>query len=155
MRVEPRGRATRTRAAVNRQAERAGERVEALRDPEGGREGGVPEGQSQQGGAGSRRGVDQGVREEPGREPLQALESDVLGELLPAAGPSGRDTKTGRARGSGPGGAHRGRQDRSDGREAVPGAGSGANLPRELIWVPAGAVGAGRGRGLPGAVLED
>ena len=48
--------------------------------------GGLREGQGQSGGCGCRRGVDRRVREGSEREPLQALESDVLGELLPAAG---------------------------------------------------------------------
>ena len=49
------------------------------------------------GAAGRGRPVDRGVRERPEREPLQALESAVLGELLPAAGAAGGDTERARA----------------------------------------------------------
>ena len=59
--------------------------------------GGVAKGQGQPGGCGCRRGVDPGVRGEPEGEPLQGLESDVLGELHAAAGEGGRDTEEGRA----------------------------------------------------------
>ena len=45
------------------------------------------------------------------------------------------------------------RPDRPDGRRAVFGAGGGAAVPSRLLRLSAGAVGAGRGGGVPGAVL--
>jgi hypothetical protein len=45
-------------------------------------------------------------------------------------------------------------QDRPDGRGRLPGARGGASLPPRLLWLSAGPLGAGRGRGLPGALLE-
>jgi hypothetical protein len=55
--------------------------------------GGMAKGQGQPGSRRGRRGVDPGVRGEPSGQPLQGLESDVLGELYAAAGQSGRDTE--------------------------------------------------------------
>src|SRR5438034_9556941 len=154
MRVEQRGRVTRACAAANRGAGGAGEQAEAIWYFQGGGLGGISQGQGQQGGGRRRRAVDRGVREGPQGEPLQALEPDVLGELLPTASSDGRDTEAGRARGPCPRCAHRGGQDRSDGREDVPGAEGGAYLPPRLLRVPTGAVGAASGGGLPGAMLE-
>ena len=61
-------------------------------------------------------------------KPLQAVESTVLGDVLPAAGAGGGDTEEGRrikdARG-----AHRGRPGGPDRGQDVPGAGRGATFP--------------------------
>src|SRR5262252_3733569 len=128
MRAERRGRVALVCWRVNRRSGGAGEQTEAetVRHLEGGGLGGIPEGQGEQGSGRCRRGVDRGVREEPQGEPLQALESDVLGELLPTAGPNGGDTQARRTRGPDSWRAHGGGQDRPDGREDVPGAEGGA-----------------------------
>src|SRR5919109_2528022 len=99
MRVERRGRVVRARLAVNHcWWEEPGERAEAeaVCDLQAGRLGGLVEGQGQQGRGRRRRAVASGVREGPEEEPLQALESAVVGELFPAAGARGRDTEAGR-----------------------------------------------------------
>ena len=74
-------------------------------------------------------------------EPVQALESAVVGELLPAAGARGGDTEAGRQL-EGARGADRRGQDRPDGRALVPGARGGAGVPPGLLRVSAGALGA-------------
>ena len=51
--------------------------------------------------------------------------------------------------------AHRVGQDRPDGRAVVSGAGGGAAVPPRLLRLSAGAVRAGRGGGMPAAVLEE
>src|SRR6266540_2377230 len=107
MRVERRERIIRACSAVNRAcAGGAGERVEAegeaVCDFRAAGLGGVAEGEGQRGGCGCRRGIDPGVRGEPCGEPLQALESALLGELPAAAGQGGRDTEEGRAWGNSP-----------------------------------------------------
>ena len=102
------------------------------------------EGQGQPGGRGCRRAVDRRVRAGPEREPLQALESDVLGDVLPAAGACGGDTE-GSGKGSGAGRAHRVGPDRPNGRAVVSGAGGGTTVPSRLLRLPAGAVRGRRG----------
>src|SRR5450759_3185778 len=82
MRAEQRGRITLACWRGNRWSEGAGEQAEAVCDREGGGLEGISQGQGQQRGRWGRRGVDRGVREGPQGEPLQALESDVLGELV-------------------------------------------------------------------------
>ena len=79
------GRVTRVCLAANREGG-AGERTEAIRDFQAPGVDCLLEGEGQQVGSRCRRGVDPGVREQPQGEPLQALESAVLGELLSAAG---------------------------------------------------------------------
>ena len=103
-------------------------------------------------------GVDEqsidGVRGEPSGEPLQALESAVVGELFPAAGAGGGDTEAGRQLEDARGADGRG-QDRADRRARVPGALGGAGVPPGLLWVSAGPVGAGRGRGSAGSAAGE
>jgi hypothetical protein len=155
MRVERRGRVVRARSAVNhRRWEEPGERAEAeaVCDLQAGRLGGLVKGQGQQGRGRRRRAVACGVRAGPEGEPLQALESALVGELLPAASARGRDTEAGRRLEDARGADRRG-QDRPDGRGRAPGVGGGASLPPRLLWLPAGPLGARRGRGLSGALL--
>src|SRR5450759_673904 len=154
MRAEHRGRITLACWRVNRWSEGAGEQAEAVCNREGGGLGGISQGQGQQRGRWGRRGIDRGVREGPQGEPLQALESDVLGELFPTPGPEGGDPEAGRAGSPDPRGAHRGRQDRSNGRKNVLRAHGGTAVPPGLVRIPAGAIGAAGGGALPGAVLE-
>ena len=52
------------------------------------------EGQGEQGGAGGGRVLDRGVREGSEEQSVQDLESDVVGELLSAAGAGGGNTET-------------------------------------------------------------
>src|SRR5712691_8031888 len=159
MRAERRGRVILACWSVNRGVVvvgGAGERAEAggqaVCDFEAAGLGGVAEGEGQSGGRRCRRGVDPGVRGEPDGEPLQALESALLGELHAAAGEGGRDTETQR-RVEGARRAHGRRQDRADGRAPVLGAGGGALLPSGLVRVPAATLGLGGGAGLSRAVL--
>src|SRR6266536_3379039 len=98
MRAERRGRVILACSAANRDlVGGAGERAEAERqavcDFEAAGLGGVAEGEGQPGSGRCRRGLDPGVRGEPDGEPLQALESALLGELPAAAGEGGRDPK--------------------------------------------------------------
>src|SRR6266540_5011944 len=139
MRAERRGRVILACSAANRDlVGGAGERAEAERqavcDFEAAGLGGVAEGEGQPGSGGCRRGVDPGVRGEPDGEPLQALESALLGELPAAAGEGGRDPQAQR-RVAGAGRAHGRRQGRADGRAPVFGAGGGAVLPPRLVRV--------------------
>jgi hypothetical protein len=159
MRAERRGRVILACWSVNRDVVvvgGAGERAEAERQAvccfEAAGLGGVVEGEGQPGGCGCRRGVDPGVRGEPYGEPLQALESALLGELHAAAGEGGRDTETQR-RVAGAGCAHGRRQGRADGRAPVLGTRGGARLPSGLVRVPAATFGPGGGGALPGALL--
>src|SRR5438128_10941802 len=99
MRAERRGRVILACWAANRDlVGGAGERAEAGGQAvccvEAAGLGGVAEGEGQSGSGGCRRAVDPGVRGEPHGEPLQALESALLGELHAAAGEGGRDTET-------------------------------------------------------------
>src|SRR3974390_2589909 len=92
MRMERRGRVIRALLVVNRgDTGGASERAEAkaeevLRYFQVGRRDGLREGEGQRGRSRRRRGVDPALRGEPEEEPLQALESHVLGDLLPASG---------------------------------------------------------------------
>src|SRR5712691_3554202 len=74
--------------------------------------------------------------------------------LLPTAGADGGDTKA-RWPGEDARGAHCGRPNSSDGGEAVLGAGSGAIVPRRLLRLSTGAVGAGCSGQVPGALPEE
>src|SRR6266536_1295474 len=157
MRAERRGRVILACSAANRDlVGGAGERAEAEGQAvccfEAAGLGGVAEGEGQPGSGGCRRGVDPGVRGEPDGEPLQALESALLGELPAAAGEGGRDPQAQR-RDAGAGRAHGRRQGRADGRAPVPGARGGARLPPGLVRVPAATLGPGRCAGVSGAVL--
>src|SRR5437867_2073472 len=90
--------------------------------------GGVPPGEgewrSRRGGCGKYRGVRRGSEEQP----LQDLESHVVGDVLPTSGASGGHSEEGR-RGEAAGHPDRWGSGRSDRRQAVPGAGGGAALP--------------------------
>src|SRR5713101_9763584 len=158
MRAERRGRVILAWSAANRDlVGGAGERAEAegqaVCDFEAAGLGGVAEGEGQPGSCRCRRGVDPGVRGEPDGEPLQALESALLGELHAAAREGGRDTET-QWRVEGARRAHGRRQGRADGRAPVSGAGGGALLPSGLVRVPvpAATLGLGGGGALSGAL---
>jgi hypothetical protein len=85
---------------------------------------------------------------------FKILESDVLGELLPAAGAGGGDTEIA-GRHEGLGCADRGGSGRSDGGRQEAGAEGRADLSSGFLRLPARAFGPGRGRDLPAAVLEE
>jgi hypothetical protein len=107
MRVERRGRVARAGSAVNQHGwEEPGERAEAagqaVSDLQMGGLGGVSEGQGQPGRGRGGRAVDHRVRAGPQGEPVQALESAVVGQLLPATGEGRGDPQAGRQRGAGP-----------------------------------------------------
>src|SRR6266545_3158127 len=93
--VEPRGRAIwassfgqpgRLREESSGRADVEGQ---AVCDLQVGGLGGVPAGQGQSRGAGCGRVLDRGVREGSEGQPVQGLEPDVLGELLPTSGAGG------------------------------------------------------------------
>ena len=69
-------------------------------------------------------------------QPLQAVEPDVVGKLLPGTGASRGDTEGSGERGQGARGAERGRPGRSDrGRDAA-GSEAGADLPPRQLRLP-------------------
>src|SRR5437588_13073540 len=131
MPVERRGRVTQMTTLANQALGGANDSIKALYDFQAGGLGGVPTGESQPGSRGCRWGDDRRLRAEPQREPLQDLEPDEFGELLPAAGPEGGDSQ-GRRTGPDPRGPDGGGSDRADGGQAVPGAGSGGRVPSRL-----------------------
>src|SRR5260370_36267231 len=87
--------------------------------------GGVQTSKSEPWSGRGRRTVDCGLRKEPEREPVQDLESDVVGQLLSAAGADGKDTESKR-RGKEGGGTHRVGSGRARRRERGTGARGGA-----------------------------
>ncbi len=156
MRVERRGRVVRVRSAINRSGEESmsepSRRTSRLIFPNGS--------------SGRRIRESRPTRERPAstaqsiadferdlKEPVQALESAVVGELLPAAGAGGGDTQGRREGGASARCAHGRGPDRPDGGQDVSGADGGAGVPPGLLRLSSEAVGVGRGRGLPGAVL--
>ena len=74
-------------------------------------------------------------------QPLQDLESDELGVLLPAPGQGGRDPQAARRRGPRAGRADDRRQGRADGRGHASGGTGGPSVSPGLLWLPAGQVG--------------
>jgi hypothetical protein len=87
--------------------------------------------------------------------PVQTVESPVVGELLPTAGQSRADTKGWGQRGQNSRGAHCGRSDRPDDGSHVFGAGGGTHLPPRLLWLPSGPFCFGCSGEIPGALLEE
>src|SRR5919107_4599458 len=67
---------------------------QAVRYLEAGRLGGLPEGQGKSGRAGSGRADPRRLREGSQGKPIQDLEPDVVGIVLPTSGAGGGDTKT-------------------------------------------------------------
>src|ERR671924_342297 len=160
MRVERSGQVVRVRSAANHRDvggadERAEAEWQAVCDFQMAGLGGLPTRQSQRRCGRRRRAVDQGVRAGPEREPLQTLESAVVGKLLPGAGAGSRNTEEARARrGQGPRGAHGGGPYRSNGGAPVPGAEGGTTVPPGLVRLSTGAIGSSSTGGLPRALLE-
>ena len=94
------------------------------------------------GAAGVDEQIDCGFRKEPEREPVQDLESDVVGQLLSAAGADGEDTESQRW-GKEAGHTDRVGSDRATGGEVETGAGGGPAVPSGFLRVSTGEVGAG------------
>src|SRR5260370_38518129 len=65
-------------------------RGKAVQGPETGSLGGLPACEGQPGSGGRRRTVGSGIRGQPHGQPLQAVESAVVRELLSSAGATGR-----------------------------------------------------------------
>src|SRR6266851_1304364 len=105
--------------------------------------GGVQTSKSEPGSGRGRRADDCGFREGPEREPVQDLESDVVGQLLSAAGADGEDTES-KWWGKEAGHTDRVGSDRADGSEVETGAGGGPAVPSGFLRVSTGEVGAGR-----------
>src|SRR5215472_5475187 len=99
-----------------------------------------------------RRAVDCGFRKGPEREPVQDLESDVVGQLLSAAGADGEDTErhwwekeTGHTDCGG--------SDRATSGEVEIGTDGGPAVPSGFLRLSAGEVGAGRSGASAAAML--
>src|SRR3954453_15351417 len=139
--------------------EEAGGRAESTRQAvryfEVGGLGGVGESQGEQGRTGSRRAVDRGVREGSAGKPVQDLEPDVLGVVLPAAGACGGDREGARGGHQNAGCADRGRSGCADGGGPRAGDEGRADLPSGLLWVSPEAFPARRGGRVSAAVLAD
>src|SRR5262249_55061911 len=104
--------------------------------------GGVSEGQGEPRGGRGGRAVNRGVRDRLEGEPLQDLESHVLGELLSTASTARGDPQSQRgleALGDPPGRRSRG----ADGRQDTSGATGGAAFPSRLLRVSSRKIGAG------------
>src|SRR5262249_33528204 len=106
--------------------------------------GGVSEGQGEPRRGRGGRAVDRGVRDRLEGEPLQDLESHVLGELLPTAGAARGDPESPR-RLEGGGGSYGRRTRGAGGRQDASGAARGAALPSRLLRVSTRTIGAGCG----------
>ncbi|EFC79005.1 hypothetical protein FrEUN1fDRAFT_7871 [Parafrankia sp. EUN1f] len=117
--------------------------------------GGIPAGCKQQGCPGSGRAGPGGFRGRSEGQPVQDLEPDELGQLLPTPGAGGGNTEAAWRRFENARRAHGRGQDRPNGGGHVFGEPGGTAVPPGFLWVPAGAVGAGRGRGVSGEVLEE
>ena len=112
------------------------------------------EGEGQQGCR--RRGwmLHRGFREGSEEQSVQGLESNVLGELLSAAGAGRGDTEAAWRWSPGSGCAHCGRSGRANSGGRAVGAGGRADLPLRFVRLPARTVGAGCGGRVPTSVLE-
>src|ERR1700738_119920 len=99
--------------------------------------------------------LDRGLREGPEEQSVPGLEPDVLGELLAAAGAGGGNTEAAWWGHQDFGGADRGRPGRSDGSGTQTGSEGRGDLPSGLVRLPSRASPAGRGGGLPAALLEN
>src|ERR1039458_2507648 len=130
----------------------AKERGQAIRYFQGGNLGSVEASQSQQGSGRGRRANDCGFRKEPEREPVQDLESDVVGPLLSAAGADGEDSESQR-RGKEAGHTDGVGSDRARGGEVETGAGGGPAVPSGFLRVSTGEVGLGGGGASAAAML--
>src|ERR1700731_4515347 len=104
--------------------------------------GGVQTSKSEPRSGRGRRADDCGLRKGPEREPVQDLESDVVGQLFSAAGADGENTESKRW------GEKTGRTDRvgsdcATGGEVETGAGGGPAVPSGFLRISSGEVGAG------------
>src|SRR5262249_31980502 len=107
--------------------------------------GGIPAGEDQQGRAGRGRRRERGGREGSEEQPVQDLEPDVLGELLPTPGESGGNTKTAWWRGPDFRRTDRRGQGSPDGGRAETGGEGRTDLPSGLLRLPTRAPRPGRG----------
>src|SRR5215469_5208217 len=89
-----------------------------------------------------RRAVDCGFRKEPEREPVQDLESDVVGQLLSTAGADGENTES-QWWGKKAGYTDCGGSDRATSGEVEIGTDGGPAVPSGFLRLSAGEVGAG------------
>src|SRR5712692_11957796 len=114
----------------------AGESSEAVQYFQEDRVGGVRTGQSESGSGWRRFRIDRGVRARPEEQPLQDLESHVVGHVLSSTSTHGGDTEERRRR-EALGHSYGRRQDCSNGGQTVPGAAGGTVLPSRLLWLSA------------------
>lgn len=109
-----------------------------------GRLGSLFEGKEQSRGGRSGRAVDRGFRKGLEEEPLQNLESDVVRELLSAAGADGEDPESKRWR-EDVGDSDGFGSNRANGREESTGSSGGPTIPAGIVRVSPGEVGVGCG----------
>src|ERR1019366_1921102 len=114
--------------------------------------GSVSASESQQGSGRGRRAIDCGFRKEPKREPVQDLESDVVGQLLSTAGAHGEDTESQRRRKEA-GHTDRVGSDRASGGEVETGACGGPTVPSGFLRISTGVNGLGCGGASAAAML--
>ena len=108
----------------------------AVRDPQTGSLGSLQACEGQPGSGWSRRTVDSEIRGQPFGQPLQALESNVVRELLSSAGAAGRYSEGGWWDAAV--GHSNGRRSRCPGGgPSVSGADFGAGVSSGLLWLPA------------------
>src|SRR4051812_16924127 len=87
-------------------------------------------------------GVDRGFRQGSEQETLSGLESDVFRQLLPATCAARRYTERRYWRNSAAGHPDGRRQNRPNGRQALPGTDPGARVPHGLLRVSSREIGA-------------
>src|SRR5215510_2094972 len=116
-----------------------GESSQAVQYFQKDRVGGVRTGQSESGSGWRRFRINRGVRARSEEQPLQDLESHVVGDVLSAASAHGGDTEERRRR-EAIGHSHRRGQDCSNGGQTVSGAPGGTVLPSRLLWLSASEV---------------
>src|ERR1035437_507821 len=128
---------------------------QAVPDLKGRGQGRLDQGEREQGRTRGGRAVHRGLREGPERKPVQGLEPDVLGDVLPASGDGGGNTKATRRRDPRARYSLRRGQDRADRGRGPAGGSGGTGVPPGLLRVPARQVAAGRGDGMPEALLGE
>src|ERR1700722_10983543 len=95
---------------------------------------------------------DRGLRGLSWKQPVQALESDVVRQLLSGASQAGGHTEE-RWQDAAVGDPDGGRSHCPDGGQTISGAAGGTRVPPRLVWISARQIGARRGRRGAAAML--